>query len=136
MSRGHEPTQAICMGLLLNLPTFAYYSPMSHKLRMTPATAKVLEALKSSPKPLWGLQIMKLTELPSGSVYPILARLERLKIVSSDWESEPDRPGPRRRMYSLNFAVLEQDQALRFESDIKKTSSYHPIGLSKPGLKS
>jgi DNA-binding PadR family transcriptional regulator len=65
-----------------------------------------------------------------------LARLERLKIVSSDWESEPDRPGPRRRMYSLNFAVLEQDQALRLESDIKNTPSYHPIRLSKPGLKS
>jgi PadR family transcriptional regulator PadR len=122
------------MGLLLNLPTFAYYSPMSHKLRMTPATAKVLEAMKSSPKPLWGLQIMKLTELPSGSVYPILARLERLKIVSSDWESEPDRPGPRRRMYSLNFAVLEQDQALKFELETLNTPSHLPIRFNKPGL--
>jgi prephenate dehydratase len=77
---------------------------------------------------------MKLTELPSGSVYPILARLERLNIVSSDWESDPARPGPRRRMYWINYVVLEQDQALKFELETLNTPSHLPIRFNKPGL--
>ncbi len=74
---------------------------------MSPATLRVLETLGSSPEPIWGLHIIRETGLPSGSVYPILARLEALGMVTSEWESEPSRPGARRRIYRLTPTPLE-----------------------------
>lgn len=68
---------------------------------MSPATLRVLETLGSSPGPIWGLHIIRETGLPSGSVYPILARLEAVGMVTSEWETEPSRPGARRRIYRL-----------------------------------
>src|SRR5690349_17465338 len=68
--------------------------------RMTPATADVLDALLGSGS-VWGLRIVKATGRPAGSVYPILERLERAGWVSSVWEDDPARPGPRRRLYEL-----------------------------------
>ena len=69
--------------------------------RLTPATADVLAHLLSSREPLWGLRIVKVTGRPAGSVYPILERLERLGWVSSEWEADTERTGPRRRLYEL-----------------------------------
>lgn len=69
--------------------------------RLTPATVDVLAVLLSSSEPVWGLLIVKETGRPAGSVYPILERLERLGWASSEWESENERNGPRRRLYQL-----------------------------------
>jgi len=68
--------------------------------RITPATVDVLECLLAGDS-TWGLQIIKLSGRPAGSVYPILERLERAGWVDSEWEDDAERPGPRRRMYSL-----------------------------------
>lgn len=69
--------------------------------RVTAATLDVIEALVEAAQPLWGLRIVKSTERPAGSVYPILERLERLSWVTSEWENDPERTGPRRRLYEL-----------------------------------
>ncbi|WP_010206306.1 PadR family transcriptional regulator [Salinibacterium sp. PAMC 21357] len=69
--------------------------------RVTAATLDVIEALTVTLEPLWGLKIVKSTERPAGSVYPILERLERLGWVTSAWEDDPTRTGPRRRLYEL-----------------------------------
>jgi len=69
--------------------------------RVTPATADVLSALLSHSEPMWGLLVVKETERPAGSVYPILERLERLGWAASEWESDGERSGPRRRLYRL-----------------------------------
>lgn len=69
--------------------------------RLTPATVDVLDALVSDRSGIWGLQIVSSTGRPSGSVYPILERLERAGWVESAWEDDPARSGPRRRLYSL-----------------------------------
>lgn len=69
--------------------------------RMTPATAEVLDALLNAPEPVWGLRIVQQTGRPAGSVYPILSRLEAGGWVTSVWEDDPGRPGPRRRLYEL-----------------------------------
>lgn len=73
---------------------------MTPLTRITPATLDVLQCLLSGDS-AWGLQIIKLTQRPAGSVYPILERLERSGWVNSEWEDDPARPGPRRRLYSL-----------------------------------
>lgn len=50
----------------------------------------------------YGFELMKVTGLPSGTVYPILARLEAGGLVRSRWEDEERAHGegrPRRRYY-------------------------------------
>ncbi|MFG3712358.1 PadR family transcriptional regulator [Micromonospora sp. NPDC047730] len=69
--------------------------------RIGAATVDVLRVLVDSDRPRWGLEIIKVTGRPSGSVYPLLERLERNGWVTSHWEDETDRRGPRRRMYQL-----------------------------------
>ncbi|MCW6006206.1 PadR family transcriptional regulator [Micromonospora sp. CPCC 205371] len=69
--------------------------------RVGKATIDVLAVLLDSDQPRWGLEIIKLTGRPSGSVYPLLDRLERAGWVTSTWDDDSERRGPRRRMYRL-----------------------------------
>ena len=55
----------------------------------------------------FGFDIMEITGLPSGTIYPALRRLEALELVRSDWEDEKraHKSGrPRRRYYELTPA--------------------------------
>jgi len=72
--------------------------------RVTPATIDVLRVLAQSSDPTWGLMVIKSSGRPAGSVYPILERLESLGWVSSSWEADDSRSGPRRRYYELTEA--------------------------------
>ncbi|SDL33271.1 Transcriptional regulator PadR-like family protein [Lentzea albidocapillata subsp. violacea] len=69
--------------------------------RIGKATVDVLEVLLATDEPRWGLEIIKLTGRPSGSVYPLLDKLERAGWVTSTWDDDAERRGPRRRMYRL-----------------------------------
>jgi DNA-binding PadR family transcriptional regulator len=72
--------------------------------RLTTQTLRVLGALTSSPQAeLSGAQIGRLTKLPTGTLYPILLRLERARWVESRWENgDPHILGrPRRRFYRI-----------------------------------
>lgn len=86
--------------------------------RMTPATLDVLAHLVARDAPTWGLEIAGATGRPTGSVYPILERLESHEWVVSDWETGGARPGARRRLYRLTpdardaaIAALERARA-------------------------
>jgi PadR family transcriptional regulator, regulatory protein PadR len=46
--------------------------------------ALVLHAIRSGHR--YGFQIMAATELPSGTVYPVLRRLEKAELIRSQWE--------------------------------------------------
>jgi PadR family transcriptional regulator PadR len=74
---------------------------MSTYLRRTPALLDVLECLVTSQGRLWGLQVSSMTGRPTGTVYPLLERLEAERFVASSWDDDEGRPGPRRRLYSL-----------------------------------
>ena len=53
---------------------------------------------------LYGLDIVTQTGMPSGTVYPTLARLKRSGLVKARWEDQrvAEREGrPRRRYYEL-----------------------------------
>ncbi|CAN5303919.1 hypothetical protein BH11ACT5_BH11ACT5_06480 [soil metagenome] len=69
--------------------------------RITPATIDVLSCLLDASGATWGLEIIKSSTRPAGTVYPLLERLERLGWVESRWDDTDDRPGPRRRLYLL-----------------------------------
>ena len=55
-------------------------------MRTTYSTALVLEALSHGYH--YGFDVMDATNLPSGPVYPILRRLEREGMVTSQWEAD------------------------------------------------
>ncbi|MFB2597971.1 PadR family transcriptional regulator [Herbiconiux sp. P17] len=69
--------------------------------RVTAPTLDILEALLGETEPLWGLILVKRTGRPSGTVYPILERLERQGWIIGSWETDIDRTGPRRRLYEF-----------------------------------
>src|SRR5690242_8364516 len=72
--------------------------------RMTLPTQLVLRALLEEPaREMYGLQICEVAGLPSGTIHPILIRLERFGWLESRWEdTDPHREGrPRRRYYRL-----------------------------------
>lgn len=69
----------------------------------------VLQALAQGHK--FGFDIMDVTSLPSGTVYPALRRLESLGLVRSDWEpvkEARDHARPRRRYYELTKPGRQQ----------------------------
>ena len=78
--------------------------------RMTTTTQLVLRALVEEPeRELYGLEVCKLAELPTGTVHPILARLERAGWLVSRWEDIDSREyrRPRRRYYRLSDDGLQ-----------------------------
>jgi PadR family transcriptional regulator, regulatory protein PadR len=76
-------------------------------LRLTPALRDVLGCFLDTEGEVWGLQLASRTGRPTGTVYPILERLEREGFVRSRWENENARSGPRRRLYSLQESGRE-----------------------------
>ena len=73
--------------------------------RMTQTTQAVLRVLLEDPAARrYGLEIGAITGLPSGTIHPILARLESLGWVESDWEDvDPSAAArPRRRYYRIS----------------------------------
>ena len=95
---------------------------MPQQLRLTRTTRAVLEVLRDGfEDDLWGLRVCRLAELPSGTVYPLLTRLEDLGWVETRWEDVGEgaerASGPRRRFYRLTPDGLVQARtALASES--------------------
>ena len=71
-------------------------------VRLSHSAALILKALSLGYR--FGFDIMEVTGLPSGTVYPALRRLERDDLVSSQWEAESevsDSGRPARRYYEI-----------------------------------
>jgi PadR family transcriptional regulator PadR len=73
--------------------------------KMTLTTQIVLTLLLSEPdRERYGLELSELAGLATGTIHPILARLEGFGWVISRWEdADPKQQGrPRRRYYRVN----------------------------------
>jgi DNA-binding PadR family transcriptional regulator len=73
--------------------------------KLTYQTAIVLHALASGHR--WGFEIIDVTGLGAGTVYPILRRLEGAGLLSSSWEQTARAHAaqrPPRRYYRLTGA--------------------------------
>jgi PadR family transcriptional regulator PadR len=78
---------------------------MSPRLNLTYPTALVLQALARGFH--YGFDIMDATGLPSGTVYPILRRLDREGLLKSAWEkaaAAQREQRPPRRYYEITAA--------------------------------
>lgn len=77
---------------------------MVNEPRLTTQTLKVLGVLMANrSEGLSGAEIGRATRLLSGTLYPLLLRLEDAGWLESKWESEaPQKLGrPRRRIYKM-----------------------------------
>ena len=84
--------------------TLCRHTTMVKELRLTTQAIKVLGELICRPTAeLSGAEIAKRTKLASGTLYPILLRLEDAGWLQSRWEAEdPAVLGrPRRRFYKI-----------------------------------
>ncbi|MEV0459147.1 PadR family transcriptional regulator [Catellatospora methionotrophica] len=82
---------------------------MNAELRMTVPVARVLAALVADPAgDHYGMELMHAAGLPSGTLYPILARLTEAGWLDKRWEDiDPSSAGrPARAYYQLTPAAL------------------------------
>ncbi|HWO83598.1 MAG TPA: helix-turn-helix transcriptional regulator, partial [Solirubrobacterales bacterium] len=63
-----------------------------------------------------GFDLIEPLKIKSGTLYPLLIRLENLGWLESRWE-ESNRPGPRRRLYRLT--AEGEPAARRFLAEAK-----------------
>jgi PadR family transcriptional regulator PadR len=80
-------------------------------MRMTVPTARILAALLAEPDAdRYGLDLMQATGLKSGTLYPILHRLQESGWLDAAWEKvDPSAEGrPARRYYRLSPIGAEQ----------------------------
>lgn len=88
-------------------------------MKLTGPLERVLRVLVADPTAEhYGYDLMKAARLPSGTLYPMLARLQQEGLVDSQWEEQrPDAAGrPPRKYYRLTaegarVALLELAQA-------------------------
>lgn len=93
--------------------------------KLSPQTLRVLSALaEARDNGRYGLEISQSTNLKSGALYPILARLDARGLIEGEWR-DPDRPGrPARHIYRLTA------EGRRVASE----AASNPPGLSDPDL--
>lgn len=83
---------------------------MGKPIRLTIQTLQVLRVLLNDPAgEHYGLEISKESGLPTGSIYPILTRMEVSGLATSAWEDidETVAKRRRRRYYRLTSDGLE-----------------------------
>ena len=81
---------------------------MSDDVKLSHTSALILQTVSAGYR--YGFDIMEITGLPSGTVYPALRRLEQQALINSQWEKESKalaEQRPPRKYYKLT-AVGEQ----------------------------
>ena len=80
-------------------------------MKLTGPLERVLRAFLADPAaPRYGYDLMKASGLPSGTLYPLLSRLQEQGLVTSAWEpAGTDSSGrPARRYYRLTDEGIER----------------------------
>jgi PadR family transcriptional regulator PadR len=101
--------------------------------RMTHSTLAVLKTFLDDPNEArYGLQLCRLAKIKSGTLYPILDRLETEGWIVGEWEdvdpSEARRP--RRRLYRIT-----PNGAVRAEAALRDaTQRITPASWATPGF--
>jgi DNA-binding PadR family transcriptional regulator len=101
-------------------------------MKITYSTVLVLEALARGYR--YGFDILDATNLPSGTVYPILRRFENEGLVTSEWEAQGlatrDQRPPRR------YYVLTADgKKLRAQTADRYRATHDVVSRRSRALK-
>jgi DNA-binding PadR family transcriptional regulator len=101
-------------------------------VRVTAGVAKVLAAFLEDPAAdRYGLDLMKATDMPSGTLYPILARLREAGWVRAEWEqTDPEVSRPARRYYRLTpeGAVAARARVAELSERLGIVAAGGPVG--------
>jgi PadR family transcriptional regulator PadR len=114
---------------------------MGLEVRITLQTLQVLGVLLADPRDEhYGLEISRQSGLPTGSIYPILTRLETAGWVTSAWENiDESKQGRRRRRYyrltakGMKCADAEVAKARQLLSQASETGRLRPGRLLAGG---
>ena len=97
---------------------------MGKSAELLPGTLDLLILKAVSLKPLHGYGVLlrihqisgEALDIPQGSLYPALYRLEKAGLIASSWEDESaPRRGPRKRVYRLTKQGIKRLAAGRAE---------------------
>jgi PadR family transcriptional regulator PadR len=111
---------------------------MSTNPRMTLQTQIVLRQALVEPNREWyGLEMVQATGLPTGTVYPIITRLEQAHWIVSRWETpaeqaEYGQARPRRRYYQLTEEGAENARLALATAHANRASAPIPWGSLHP----
>lgn len=107
---------------------------MNTSPRMSRAKVRVLDVLLDSPSDShWGYDLMKKTNLSSGTLYPMLAQFEGCGWVKGKWEMDKgSQGGPPRRAYRLT-GQGRREAPLAVEAFLSRKR--YPKPLPRPGLR-
>lgn len=107
--------------------------------RMTLPTQLVLRAMLVEPtREMYGLQICAEAGLPSGTIHPILARLEGLGWLESRWEDDAsahEEGRPKRRYYRVTTYGAERARIAlaRATTPVSSITALRPRPAGGPG---
>jgi len=74
---------------------------METAVKLSHTSALILQTIRSGY--MYGFDIMEATGLPSGTIYPALRRLEKARLIRSDWDSAAaaESQGPPRKYFRV-----------------------------------
>jgi DNA-binding PadR family transcriptional regulator len=78
---------------------------MAGEIKLSHTAALILQAIDAGS--MYGFNLMEVTGLPSGTVYPALRRLERDELIRSQWERQAIADAeqrPPRKYYKVTAA--------------------------------
>ena len=83
---------------------------MANDLQITLPLLKVLRAMVDQPLKEWyGLELMRAAGIQSGTLYPLLQRLQKAGWLTGEWEKhDPDAGRPPRKFYKLSKDGMAQ----------------------------
>lgn len=94
-------------------------------------TVRVLHAISTGVR--YGFDIMDVTGLPSGTVYPALSRLDRLGYVTTHWEHPAlaqREKRPPRKYYAITYAgkqaLLEATRQIKALDEVLASEAREP----------
>ncbi len=119
LERAGKPQQATYVAYICSLGV----------VKMTAPLERVLRAFLEDPAaPRYGYDLMKAAGLKSGTLYPMLGRLEDDRLVTSAWET-PQQDGQRPRKYYR--LTGEGIRVARLE--LAQVSASRPRAPGRPG---
>ena len=106
-------------------------------MKLTPQLERVLRAfLADPPAQRYGYDLMKAANLKSGTLYPLLGRLEDQKLVTSAWET-PKQEGERpRRYYQLTAEGIRIARLELAQVSATRQRAQAPSAHTAPGTAS
>jgi PadR family transcriptional regulator, regulatory protein PadR len=89
-------------------------------------TRQIFQALLDAPEDeTYGFELVKVTGLPSGSVYPILRRLEDEKIITA--REEVIDPNAKRPRYRIYYRLTAEGRRIAREATREKSKALRSL---------